>query len=109
MLAVLWRVDPTQVRLYPGCPFLALTHLYCPGCGGIRALHALVHGKIADAALYNALLLLSLPLVTVILYLWRKGAGDRAFLTIAIPWGVALVLFWIARNLPGYPFTLLAP
>jgi len=109
LLAVLWRADPVQVRLYPGCPFLALTHLYCPGCGGIRALHALIHGRIADAARYNVFLLLSLPLAAVVLYRRRRGAGIRALLTIMIPWGVALVLFWVARNLPGYPFALLAP
>lgn len=39
----------TGVRLmayYPPCAFHMLTGLYCPGCGGTRAVRALMHGRL---------------------------------------------------------------
>lgn len=109
LLILLWHVDPSRVRLYPGCPFYAISGLYCPSCGGIRALHALVHGQLAEAARCNGFLLLSIPVLTGAFYVWRKNCHRSVFLLLMAFWCVALILFWVGRNLPVHPFTLLVP
>ena len=40
-----------------GCGFYELTHLYCPGCGGTRALESLLRFDIISSLKYNAILL----------------------------------------------------
>ncbi len=37
------------------CPTLTLFHIYCPGCGGTRAVYALFSGDIISALKYNLL------------------------------------------------------
>lgn len=49
----------------PRCWFNALTGLQCPGCGSQRAIHALLHGRVAEAWHYNAALFFALPLCLV--------------------------------------------
>ncbi len=39
-----------------GCSFYELTHLYCPGCGGTRALESLLRLDILASLKYNAIL-----------------------------------------------------
>jgi hypothetical protein len=100
---------------YPRCPFFWLTGLYCPGCGSARTLHALAHGDIGAAAGYNILLVCVLPLLafwgTVAFY--RGLAQNRP--APQLPLGSALVVlvvsvvFGVLRNLPWWPFSLLAP
>ena len=48
--------------LYPlvqdvGCVFLRMTGFYCPGCGGTRAVIALVHGHFVQALWYHPLVM----------------------------------------------------
>ena len=38
-----------------GCPFHAMTGLYCPGCGGTRALAALIKAKPAESFMLHPL------------------------------------------------------
>jgi hypothetical protein len=111
--------DPTAAtgsHLYPPCPFHALTGLYCPGCGSTRALHQLLHGHLAAAFGFNPLMILALPFIA---YAFTSCALvaliGRSLPKVFIPplmiralFGL-IVLFWIARNIPFYPFTLLAP
>ena len=112
---LLRRVDPTQPGSgLPPCPFFWLTGLYCPGCGSTRALHGLAHFGLAAAWSMNPVLVLSLPLLTL-LVLHQACLLPRALVPLArqiarpLPWLVVLAGFGIARNLPWYPFTLLAP
>ena len=63
-------VDPNVPGHYPLCPTKALTGLDCPFCGGLRAIHALVHGDIASAVNHNALV--ALVVVPVLLVLWVR-------------------------------------
>lgn len=53
--------------MYPRCLFRQLTGLQCPGCGSQRAIHALLHGHVAEAWGHNALLLVELPLIALLL------------------------------------------
>ncbi len=58
---VLVRFPPGSSSFYPRCPVFSWLHLYCPGCGGTRALAALLHGRMHEAMHWNALLIVSLP------------------------------------------------
>jgi hypothetical protein len=96
------------------CIFRELTGFYCIGCGLTRALHALVHGDIVRAFGMNPLAMLVLPMVPLLVAHsqgWRPRALEPLMRVIMEPklWLVVLPTYWIARNLPWYPFTLLAP
>ena len=39
------NVDPNVAGHYPTCPILAVTGWYCPGCGTLRAVHALAQSR----------------------------------------------------------------
>jgi len=103
--AVLLRFDPSKTRWMPRCFFHTLTGLYCPGCGSTRAFHALLHGNVAASLRWNPLFIPLALLLAVLLV--RPQLGCRRAVT--YPLLAAVVLFWILRNLPWYPFTLLAP
>ena len=115
-LALLYFVDPRQPGRYPSCLFLGFTGCYCPGCGTLRSLHQLLHGNVVSALGYNPLTVLSLPFIA---YSYATGAA-RAF-RIPAPravfvhhlwiWAllVGVIAFWILRNTPVEPLTVLAP
>ena len=105
---VLFAVDPAKHALYPACWFYATTGWECPGCGGLRATHQLLHGKLAAAWALNPLAVLLVPVwvwlaVDILLRVIRgHGLPGRAPRP-AVPWlGLAgLLLFTVLRNLPG--------
>lgn len=108
VLVLVARVDPDQPGHYPVCPFLALTGLYCPGCGTLRALHALTHGDLVTALARNPLTVLTLPLLLAVWLAWAvREVRGRGRTTMAPPWLLwclagAQLLFWVLRNLPGF-------
>lgn len=53
---VLYWFAPGEYRFYPRCWFYTLTGWQCPGCGGLRAAHLLLHGNIVEAFRQNPLL-----------------------------------------------------
>ncbi len=114
---ILWRFDPRTAGFFPACPFHAATGFYCPGCGSTRALHALAHLDPAAAFRFNPLATVMLPLLGALILVqvlapfsspWRHWQN-------AVParwiWGffAVVITFWITRNIPLYPCTLLAP
>ncbi|MGH8970052.1 MAG: DUF2752 domain-containing protein [Actinomycetes bacterium] len=106
-LGYLALVDPHQAGRYPVCPFHALTGLWCPGCGGLRATHDLLHGDIAAAVGQNALLVLGVP-VLALLWWWRwrpaagRSAADRQPQAVPATLVLAVIAlsFAVVRNLP---------
>lgn len=104
-LLVLSRVDPERATWFPKCILTQTTGLYCPGCGTSRALHALTEGRVTDALRMNMLMILALPLLVTMAckpeWFMRAWIGWTAF-------GV-LLSYAILRNLPMWPFHLLAP
>ena len=110
-----WLLGSRPPAWYPPCPFHLATGLFCPGCGSGRAVHALVHGEWARALGLNPLLVLLLPFGLAWLgwTVWR-GLG-RGLPAAGFPRPVAMILlvlvsvYWGLRNLPWWPFVLLAP
>lgn len=103
----------------PRSPFLSLTGYYCPGCGSTRAAFSLLEGNWRGAIGYNPIWILAIPLLIYLVYVQIRVLIAPASVpikghTYAPPWLLwgfitILFLYWIARNIPFYPFTLLAP
>ena len=115
-LGVLYFINPSTSTLFPTCPFLAFTGCYCPGCGSLRALHQITRGHLATALGLNPLLVLSLPFVGYFFVsrasLTLRGRSLKVFfIRPAFIWALlaVIILYWVARNVPAYPFSLLAP
>jgi hypothetical protein len=110
-------IDARGGDFFPHCPFHTLTGLYCPGCGSQRALSALLHADFLQAANFNILLVLSLPFifysaVVAVLNVLRKHKIKQQIFyspTFVKTVLVLVVGFFILRNIPSFPFTLLAP
>lgn len=104
LAAVLYFLDPATTAIYPVCYFHRFTGLDCPGCGGLRATHQLLHGHIGQAFRLNALVVLAAPVLAVLCarFLLRHFKGQRARFEIRTSWlwaGLALlVVFGILRN-----------
>jgi hypothetical protein len=113
---VVFAVDPARSGLYPPCVFHALTGLSCPGCGSARAVHELLHGHVMAALRFNPAAVLFLPVLGAA---WMaraiRVATGRPHRPVAISnvWVLvilaSIIVYWIARNIPAYPFGLLAP
>jgi hypothetical protein len=115
-LVVLYLFDPARNGFYPRCLLYVCTGIYCPGCGGLRAVHSLVHGRVLEAMHFNALFVLSLPFACVYgarqLSAMKAGKQPARLVTNLLPIKVLIVvvvLFTILRNIPVTPFTYLAP
>lgn len=116
-LGVLATIDPNEPGHYPTCPFLAMTGLWCPGCGSLRAMHALTHLDVATAWERNPLAVLAVPLLLAAWLRWLLDAhgSPRArrwhptrIAPVVVWTGLVLVLaYWVARNVPGW--TWLSP
>jgi len=115
-IVLLWRFDPSTSGLFPPCPLHYLTGLYCPGCGSLRALHALLHGDFRFAWAMNPLTCVLLPFLTYGLASEALFAfGGRRLPQVTLSAGtiralcLVIVLFGVLRNLSLPPFHWLAP
>ncbi|WP_310994331.1 DUF2752 domain-containing protein [Aequorivita marina] len=113
---VYYAFNPSTNFFLP-CPIYYTTSFYCPGCGSQRAIHLLLHGDISGAFRFNPLLVLTLPIliyglgITIANWIFDTQYRFMIFyskLFIFGYFGIA-ILYWILRNLPVYPFNLLAP
>ncbi|RCG33039.1 DUF2752 domain-containing protein [Sphaerisporangium album] len=114
VVAYVGTVDPNRPGHYPTCPFLFVTGLYCPGCGSLRAIHAMAHGDLPAALGLNPLAVVTVPFL---LFWWGRWAlrawrGRPARTRVARPayiWAflAIVIVYWIVRNLPFGAF--LAP
>lgn len=110
LAALLRRFPPAQYSFYPQCPFHQATGLLCPGCGGTRALAALLHGDLRAAWQLNGLVVLLLPAVfayfAAVWFRTRRGslqgtAGAWPVLPspVTLLLIVACLVFTLVRNL----------
>lgn len=106
--AVLLRVrDPHTSGSYGFCPFLLLTGMPCPGCGGLRAMNDLSHGEFVSALSSNLLAVVLAAALAVGWTVWMVGAirgAERRPVAISTRSQVvvlaAFVVFGIVRNTP---------
>ena len=99
--------DPHESGSWGVCPLFAATGIYCPGCGGLRAVNDLTNGDVWAAASSNLLFVVSAP---VLVFLWarwlRRSWRGEPLGDVGSPWvltsvilGLVLV-FSVVRNLP---------
>lgn len=105
LTVILFVFDPTATHWMPQCPSHYLTGYDCPGCGTLRAIHAILHGDIAAAWHFNAALFFAVPLIIALALAphTRVGSPLRRFadsrwtpLTVLL----LLIAWTILRNLP---------
>lgn len=105
--AVLHFRDPHSAGSYGVCPMYALTGLWCPACGGLRAVNDLTNLDLGAAVSSNILIV---PFVAVLVIAWIgwavrrwKGTRDRMIVlrpTVTIVVLGVLVAFTVVRNTP---------
>ncbi|MDP4142982.1 MAG: DUF2752 domain-containing protein [Bacillota bacterium] len=113
----LYYHSPFEGNVFPPCIFRTYLHLYCPGCGATRATYELLHGNLRAAFRYNPLYIIGIPFM---MYLGIVLAGIKVNGNALLPEfnfnlrgaiiliGIILA-YWILRNVPIFPFTLLRP
>ncbi len=111
-IAVLYWFPPERYRLYPRCLFYSATGLQCPGCGGLRAAHQLLHGRLLAAFQLNPMVMVLLPVAALLLVAhglkrvtgrdWVRPFRHRFWLWLLVG---GVIAFGVARNLPFSPFT----
>jgi hypothetical protein len=101
--------NPHEPGFFPSCVFYSASGYYCPGCGGLRAVHDLVNGDLAGALQMNPLVVLGVIPAGIFLIGWwlLSVTTDRVrplhiptWVGIAIP--VALGAYWVVRNLEPF-------
>ncbi|MCF6356733.1 MAG: DUF2752 domain-containing protein [Draconibacterium sp.] len=116
MAVLFFILNPAKHEIFPKCVFHTVTGYYCPGCGSQRAIHSLLHLNFAGVVDNNFLFL---PAVFLLIYHYSFAFLNKKFrwklpnifYFKSTPWIilVIIILFWILRNLPVYPFNILAP
>jgi hypothetical protein len=99
--------DPHQLGTWGICPSAALG-IYCPGCGGLRAVNDLTNGDVAAALSSNLLVTALLPFASVALAWWavnrargvRRAPSQQTVLRLTATFTVVAFVFAVARNTP---------
>ncbi len=115
--AALYQSGPSGLAWLPGCTFHHLTGLNCPGCGMTRAAYSTLHGRLGEAFQFNPVGMILLPMAFVGLACelagWIRGKPLPFRFNVGAngaKWIAGVVIsFWILRNIPAWPFTLLSP
>ena len=115
-LWLLATVPPTDDSWYPKCFSYRVARIHCPGCGTTRALHSLLNARFEQAFAYNPLVVLLSPYLLLMAarsgwhWLWGTEA-KRSLFPARYSWlaFAVLMVYWVLRNVPVYPFNLLAP
>ncbi len=104
-IVVLFFWDPGKLNYYPPCLFQSVTGLLCPGCGGMRGTHQLLHMNFSEAFSLNPLVFISTPLIlyAIIYYITLlvfKKQLPKIPVTVKLIAIVSFIilLFWIFRN-----------
>jgi Protein of unknown function (DUF2752) len=106
--AALLLRDPHQHGSWGFCPFLALTGLPCPACGGLRAANDLLHGRVEAALSSNAYAVLTACVIALGWVFWAiarvRGttpAWNRHTSRAGTLWFGGLLLFGALRMVPA--------
>lgn len=104
-------ITPGILQLFlPGswnCPLYHWFGLYCIGCGGTRAIEALLAGDLVGAFRFNPgmFVLTALTGITILVHIRNPKTGRIFFILLA----TACILYAILRNLPFPWVELLTP
>lgn len=109
-------INPNKVDFLPKCPFFVISGLYCPGCGSQRATHQLLNFNFLGVLKNNILYVFGIIIISYhfsILAI-QKFSNKEVYNYIYHPKTpiiilIFILLFWVLRNIPCYPFNLLAP
>ncbi|MBK7763884.1 MAG: DUF2752 domain-containing protein [Bacteroidetes bacterium] len=108
-LVFVYKNPPANNVLYPKCVFKQITTFECAGCGSARAVYALLHADLKQAADYNLLLVILIPM-GMFVFLNNAFSLTKSNMTILKkPYFYLglIMLFWILRNVNYFPFTYL--
>lgn len=106
-------VNPSESSVAPKCPMKLLTGWQCPSCGGQRALHAFLHGRLAEAVSYNLFFIIAIPFLLVTAYATLMiNRPNPSRLTISLynfatskytlmSYIAVYLVWWVVRNLLG--------
>lgn len=93
-------------QLFPPCGMKTFLHIYCPGCGGTRAMGHLIHFHFIESFLSNPLVIF---MTGIILYYWGKALymlikykGDAHYsICIGFLWAflAIMIIFFVVRNI----------
>lgn len=97
--------DPHDQNSWGLCPSAAMG-VYCPGCGGLRAVNDLSNLQVGAAASSNLLFVASLPLIAFVFWRWSYGRwsgrpwdpSPRTLNRVTGVYAVLLVVFTVLRN-----------
>lgn len=118
---MLWWFEPGDTSFFPRCSTFQLTGMHCPGCGAQRAIHHLLNGRFLLALHYNPLVVLTAPWIFISGLFWTlriwdlpgRDLGQRFYYRspgkLAMAFAIGVILFGVLRNVPGEPFSWLAP
>ncbi len=97
---------PADNHVLPLCFLSWAAGIRCPACGATRAAYYLLAGDLAQAIKWNALLVFWFPLAALVFV-----TRPRLLVSPYFMWALlfSAVGFFIARQLPFYPFPLPAP
>jgi len=109
-------VNPSDVNFFPKCPLYVTTGIYCPGCGSQRATHQLLQFNLFGVLQQNVLYFMGIfvlgyhGIISAINIYFKKNIYNYIYhpkTPIIIL--VIIIIYWVLRNIPYYPFTTLAP
>ena len=115
-MAIFYHFHPTFPFPF-SCAVYEFTGLYCPGGGAGRACRPILQFRFVEAFCYNPVFVILLPFIglyfAVRMVDWVIAGGNhvdkKISVTLLIVVLVLVLLFGVLRNIPVYPFTLLAP
>ena len=97
-----------MIKITSLCPIKTITGLDCPGCGITRMFVALFHGNIYQAFRYNPLIFIELPIIFILIILYKFKKEYRKVINIIfIVLLIVTIVYGILRNIPMFYF--LAP
>lgn len=97
--------DPTIHNFFPKCQFLMVSGYKCPGCGSQRAMHALLNGNFLEAIRFNAIFVISIPIVGTYVFgeilkkkyynFWKKINSKKVIYSLLFMY----ITWWVLRNI----------
>ena len=114
--SIYFFINPSEVDFLPKCPLYLTTGFYCAGCGSQRATHQLLNLNFIAVLKQNLLYFIALFIFMyhIIILCSNHFFNKKYYNYIYHPKTPIILLFivflfWILRNIPYYPFNLLAP